>query len=65
VTSEVFTAVKVMLLLQWDLTPRRLAGIRRVSEKHTVYIFKVGMAMLEGAGMYAGLEVNARTSNFK
>jgi hypothetical protein len=50
--SEVFTAVRVMMIFIWVLTPCRLAGRRQRFREHTVSIFSVEVAMLESGGIY-------------
>jgi hypothetical protein len=51
---EFFTAVR-MTMFFWVLAPCESSVDANVSEKHTVSIFRVEMAMLGSGGIYIGL----------
>jgi hypothetical protein len=55
VRFEVFTAVR-MTFVFWVLAPCRLISNVKISEKHTVSIFRAEVVMLGSGEIYIGLE---------
>jgi hypothetical protein len=52
VRIEVLTAVRMVMLFFWVVTPCRLLVDTNVSEKHIVSIFRVEVAMMGSGEIY-------------